>query len=259
MDEIAQYNIERWAALTKANALFTRPKLDLDADAARTLVDPHGRLGELAGQRVLCLAGGGGQQSTAFALLGADVTVLDLSEAQLEQDRQAAARYGVSLDAQQGDMRDLSRFSAASYDIVNHAYSLNFVPDARAVFREVARVMRSGGVYTFNCAYPAFAGMGTRDWTGAGYLLQRPYVEGAEVTYPDEAWVYPDGQPERRIPPVREYRHTLGALVNGLLAEGFALLSLDEQQIGSPDAAPGCWEHFLAHCPPWLTFTASRL
>lgn len=259
MDEIAQYNIERWAALTQAEALFTRPKLDLDAAAARALVDPRERLGDLAGRRVLCLAGGGGQQSIAFALLGADVTVLDLSEAQLARDHQAAIRYSVHLDAQQGDIRDLSRFSAASFDTVFQPYSLNFVPDAGVVFHEVARVMRSGGLYTFNCAYPAFAGMGTRDWTGAGYLLQRPYVSGAEVTYPDEAWVYPDGQTGQRVPPVREYRHTLGALVNGLTAAGFALLHLDEQQIGSPDAEPGSWEHFLAHCPPWLTFFASRL
>ena len=40
---------------------------------------------------VLCLAAGGGQQSVAFALLGANVTVFDLSETQLEHDRLAAA------------------------------------------------------------------------------------------------------------------------------------------------------------------------
>ena len=71
LDEVAQYNIARWHALAQANALFTRPYLDLDAASARERLDPHGRLGDVVGKRVLCLAGGGGRQSAAFALLGA--------------------------------------------------------------------------------------------------------------------------------------------------------------------------------------------
>ena len=84
MDDISNYNRERWNALARANALFTRPALHLDASTARQKIDPEGLLGELAGKRVLCLASGGGQQSAAFALLGAHVTVCDLSDAQLD-------------------------------------------------------------------------------------------------------------------------------------------------------------------------------
>lgn len=99
MDEVAQYNIERWRALTQTNALFTRPYLTLDEAAARARLDPEGRLGDLRGKNVLCLAGGGGQQSVAFALLGANVTVVDLSEEQLQTDRAAAAYYTFDCNA----------------------------------------------------------------------------------------------------------------------------------------------------------------
>jgi hypothetical protein len=58
MDRIAQYNQARWAALARNNAIFTRPYLNLNRDAARELVDPEGHLGDLRGQRVLCLASG---------------------------------------------------------------------------------------------------------------------------------------------------------------------------------------------------------
>ncbi len=108
MDEIAQFNIKRWEALVKAEAPFASPYLALDADNAREHIDPYGLLGDLRGKEVLCLAAGGGSQSAAFALLGANVTVFDLSEAQLECDRQAAKHYGVSVVTLQGDMRDLS-------------------------------------------------------------------------------------------------------------------------------------------------------
>ena len=93
MDDVAQFNIRRWQGLVRANAPFTRPLLDLDADSARERVDPEELFGKIAGKTVLCLAGGGGQQSAAFAVLGAWVTVLDLSEAQLGRDREAAAHY----------------------------------------------------------------------------------------------------------------------------------------------------------------------
>ena len=99
MDDIARYNIDRWKLLGEANALFTRPWLELDAAGARSRVDPAGRLGDLNGKAVLCLASGGGQQSVAFALLGADVTVLDLSEDQLRRDRRAAEHKSVIIRA----------------------------------------------------------------------------------------------------------------------------------------------------------------
>src|SRR5437762_3782720 len=142
MDELARYLTARWRALAEANALFTRPYLDLDADSARAKLDPHGLLGDVASKRVLCLAAGGGQQSAAFALLGARVTVVDISEEQLARDREAAAHYQIEIETLQGDMRDLSRLDTHVFDIVWHPYSLNFVPDARVVFREVARVIR---------------------------------------------------------------------------------------------------------------------
>jgi len=46
MDEIAQYNIERWKRLAEANALFTRPSFDLTVEEAAQRLDPEGRLGD---------------------------------------------------------------------------------------------------------------------------------------------------------------------------------------------------------------------
>src|SRR5215475_329264 len=130
MDEIARYNRERWRALAAANALYTRPRLDLDKQTARELVDPASAFGDLKGKRVLCLAGGGGRQSAAFGLLGAEVTVVDLSPEQLERDRQMAQHYNLAITLLEGDMRDLSALAQSSFDIVYQPYSLNFVPDA---------------------------------------------------------------------------------------------------------------------------------
>lgn len=259
MDEIAKYNSERWKALAEADALFTRPALNLDPASARERVDPEGRLGSVAGKDVLCLASGGGQQSAAFALSGARVTVFDLSEEQLRRDREAAAHYGVDIRTRQGDMRDLSCFDEAAFDIVYHAYSLGFVPDARAVFRQVARVIRAGGIYHFNCANPFVLGLSEKDWNGEGYTLRHAYTDGAEVTYADQGWVYDRGKSDAEIPPAREYRHRLSTLVGGLVERGFVVLHISDYSDFDPDpgAEPGTWDHLISIAPPWLSFWAS--
>jgi SAM-dependent methyltransferase len=259
MDEIAKYNVERWRALVEARALYTRPMLDLDEQSAREYVDPRGWLGELKGRRVLCLAGGGGRESAAFSLLGASVTVFDLSEEQLGQDRRAAGHYRVEVETVRGDMRDLSALDAGAFDIVSHSYSLNFVPDSGAVFREVSRVLRAGGLYRFMCANPFVLGLSTRDWDGEGYALKEPYVDGARVGGVDEVWVYEREGREVISPPV-EYRHGLGTLVAGLTENDFQIERVSEDEFMRPDprAEPGTWNHFMHYVRPWLTFLARR-
>jgi SAM-dependent methyltransferase len=259
MDDSTRYNIERWKALVDANALFTRPALNLDPVSARARVDPEGRLGDVAGKNVLCLAGGGGQQSVAFALLGANVTVFDLSDGQLQRDQEAAAHYGVDIQTRQGDMRDLSCFEEKAFDIVYEPYSLSFVPDPRGVFQQVARVIRINGLYQVTCANPFFVGLSEKDWNGRGYTVEHPYINGAEVTYEDQHWVYDRSKVGATIPFPREYRHTLSTLVSGLVDPGFVIIHVTDHFDIHPGATaePGTWEHFISVAPPWLTFIAS--
>jgi hypothetical protein len=156
-------------------------------------------------------------------------------------------------------MRDLSALDAAAFDIVHHAYSLGFVPEARIVFQQVARVLRLGGLYHFHCANPFYLGMTQDDWNGNGYSLTQRYVEGAQVTYADQEWVYDRSRSDRPINAPREYRHMMSALIAGLVENGFMLLELSDSASFAPDpeAQPGTWGHFVAYAPPWLGFWAS--
>jgi SAM-dependent methyltransferase len=259
MDEVAEYNRTRWRALAEGGALYTRPMLDLDAGRARAWLDPNNWLGELEGRRVLCLAGGGGRESACFALLGAAVTVLDLSPEQLERDRLAAAHYGTHVETLCGDMRDLSALDGADFDLVWHPYSINFVPDARAVFREVARVTRPGARYRLMCANPFVIGATPRNWDGRGYALTRRYEEGAVILNADEKWVH-EGEPSVVALPSREYRHGLGTILGGLAEAGFRVLRATEDVSTHPDpeAEPGTWAHFVSVVRPWLAFLSRR-
>lgn len=254
MDEIGRHNRERWEELVRQEVSFSRPWLDLDEALARARVDPEGMLGDLDDRDVLCLAGGGGQQSAAFALLGARVTVLDFSAGQLERDREAAAHYGTRVRLIEGDMRDLSGLDDASFDVVWHAHSLSFVPDPRPVFDGVARVLRPGGLYRLHWTNPFVHGLWMEDWTERGYPLGRPYVDRAEILAEDHAWDVrrPDGS-SVRVPGPREWRHALGSVLDELFARGFRLLRLREDAGEDREAEPGTWAHFKSIAPPWLT------
>jgi SAM-dependent methyltransferase len=258
MDEVAQFNKERWEALARAGIQYARPMLDMDVDAARRWVDPYGVMGDVRGADVLCLAGGGGQQSAAFALLGATVTVIDLSEMQLARDREAAAHYGVSVRTLQGDMRDLGTFADGAFDLVYHAHSMNFVPDTRPVYDEVRRVLCSGGLYRMSCSNPFTMGLDESEWDGKGYPLHRTYVDGAKLVFDDPHWEFEDGEGAvQRVRGPHEYRHTLSTLLNGLVEHGFVLLGVWEEGTGQVDAAPGTWDHMQSVAPPFLSLWAA--
>ena len=258
VDDVYRYNKERWEALVEADALFTRPWLDLDEESAYQRLGLEGGIGGIRGKDVLCLACGGGQQSTAFSVLGAKVTVLDISDGQLKRDRQAARQYGYDIKTVQGDMRDLSAFPSDRFDLVWHGYSINFVPTALEVFREIGRVIRPSGLYHFMAANPFAVGLGTPDWNGGGYTIRHRYEDGAMVAYEDEDWVFGGEDAPSGVQGPREYRHTLSSLVNGLVECGFLLLRTKEYGTDEFDrsADPGTWRHLVSVVPPWIMFWA---
>ncbi len=256
MDELHRHNKARWEALAAANVAYSLPLLNLDLAAARRVLDPHGVMGAVDGKEVLCLAAGGGQQSAAFALLGARTTVIDFSETQLARDRQALAHYGLEAQLEQGDMRDLSRFAPAAFDIVWHAYSVNFVPDAGEVFDQVKRVLHPGGLYRLQWHNPFTTTVEESGWDGRGYRVIAPYA-GGEARFRSTDWDVEDADGvTRKVEGPREFNHRLSDVINGLIGRGFVILGLWEDWLGDPTAEPGSWEHFLSFAPQLLELWA---
>jgi SAM-dependent methyltransferase len=209
-------------------------------------------MGDVTDQPVLCLAASGGQQSAAFLVLGAEVTVYDLSETQLAKDRLTAGRYGRRLETVQGDMQDLSALGDATYSVVWIAHGINFVPSARAVLTESARRLRSDGVLRLEITNP-FSHGADETWNGRAYQIQAPYIDGAEIALEDNTWEF-ENQSGRRVRIIgpREFRHRLSTIVNTLIASDLRILGIWESELGDPDAEPGTWAHYCSRLPPWI-------
>lgn len=254
MDEIHHTNRERWNALASANVEYSRPFFEFTREQAEAYIYRHGILKDVQGKQVLCLASGGGQDSVAFGLLGAEVTVLDLSDVQLERDRQGAAHHGLSTTTLQGDMRDLTIFTDKSFDIVWQVYSINFVPSVAPVFEGVKRVLKSGGFYFLQFANPFVHSVDEEKWDGNAYPLKDLYLEGEDLSEKFLHWdvTLPDGS-HVKLPSPHEYRHLLSTMLNTMVANGFILLGLWEWMRQDENPDPGSWAHFTQVAPPYLS------
>jgi len=98
------------------------------------------------GTKILGLASGGGQQMPAFSILGAECTVMDISDSQLENERIVATREGYDINIVKGDMTKTFPFADASFDLIFHPVSNCYIEDVYHVWRECFRVLRPGGV-----------------------------------------------------------------------------------------------------------------
>jgi len=107
---------------------------------------PFIKSNKLNGAKLLGLASGGGQQMPIFAALGADCTVLDYSDKQLDSERMVSEREGYSINIVKADMTKKLPFEDDSFDIIFHPVSNCYVEDVYHVWNECFRVLKKGGV-----------------------------------------------------------------------------------------------------------------
>ena len=102
--------------------------------------------GKLNNTKLLGLASGGGQQMPIFTALGADCTVLDYSQKQLDNERMVSEREGYAINIIRADMTKRLPFDDNSFDIIFHPVSNCYVEDVYHVWNECCRVLKHGGV-----------------------------------------------------------------------------------------------------------------
>lgn len=185
--------------------------------------DEAGLLGPVAGRRVLEVGCGAAQCSRWLLRRDARAAAVDLSAAQLAESRRLDLRTGTPVPSAVADALALP-VATGSMDIAFSAYgAVQFVADAAALHREVARVLAAGGRWVFAVSHPVrWAFPDDPDEPGlratTSYFDRRPYVEQ-------------DASGRARYV---EHHRTLGDQVRALAAAGFRLTDLVE-----PEWPPG--------------------
>src|SRR4051812_18838725 len=147
MDSIEQ-NRRVWNERARSKEVHATPAGEKEFRNARAIVDQCGWLPkELRGLPLLCLAAGGGWHGPLFAHLGADVTVVDISEEMLALDRKIAEARHLPLKLVCASMDNLSALPRAAFEIIIQPVSTCYSPEIAAVYREVASVAAPGALY----------------------------------------------------------------------------------------------------------------
>lgn len=244
------HNRRAWDDLVRARQCFTKPAADDEFRNPLGVVDGCNWLGgDIRGWRVLCLAAGGGRQSALYAAAGAQVTVVDISPAMLELDRIVASERGFDVVTVQASMDDLSMFGVEAFDLVIHPVSTCYVPKIEPVYREVARVLRGGGLYISQHKTPTNLQTSLEPAT-RGYEILEPYYR--------EGPLPPAAGSRLRETGTLEYLHRWEELLGTLCRVGFVIEDLLEPKHADLSAEPGEFGHRGRYVAPYVRIKARR-
>jgi ubiquinone/menaquinone biosynthesis C-methylase UbiE len=206
------------------------PAYDEVAAAYSRTLDPDGiglvdpvlteLIGTVAGQDVLSLACGQGQDARLLAGLGATVTGIDISEEMLSHARRHEAADPRGITYVRGDVQDLSSFGDASFDGVVCHMALMDVPDLTATTRSLARVLKGSGWFVFSVVHPCYH---PHVEIVSDYLVDHRYLKDVPVDW---------------LPP-HAYHRALGTYVNELAQAGLRLTQVVEAHMAGRPADAG--------------------
>lgn len=246
---VLQRNALGWDHLAE-DPRFIADQVPPDRAAAEEMIDPWLKTEGVAGKRILCLAAGGGRHGPLFARAGAEVTVLDLSPAQLAIDTRLAQAHGLRVTTVLGSSDDLvTLLPAAAFDVVVQPVSASYLPDLAPLHAGLAHVLRPGGLLVAQHKQPA-ALQARAAADAAGWVMESRHLEGLSLP--------PVSGHGHRESGTQEFLHTLDALIGGLCRAGFVIEDLTEPALGDAWAPAGSAEQRAAVLPPYLKIKARR-
>jgi 2-polyprenyl-6-hydroxyphenyl methylase / 3-demethylubiquinone-9 3-methyltransferase len=138
---------EEIAKFEKLAARWWDPESEFKAlhDINPLRLDYINRLANLSGKRVLDIGCGGGLLAEAMALLGAEVTGIDMGRAPLNVARLHRLESKLEIDYRQATPEELAEERPGGFDVVTCLEMLEHVPDPAAVIAACARLIGNDG------------------------------------------------------------------------------------------------------------------
>ncbi|EEM03334.1 SAM-dependent methyltransferase [Bacillus pseudomycoides] len=106
-------------------------------------------------KRIINLLGSKGNKAVAFALLGADVTVVDISESNAKYANELADAAGTSITYIVSDVLDIS--PSKTFDVVLLELGvLHYFLDLKPLFKLIAGLLKDGGTFILRDYHPLY-------------------------------------------------------------------------------------------------------
>jgi SAM-dependent methyltransferase len=219
--------------------------------------------GDLSDKTVLDAGCGEGHNTRMFARRGARITGVDLSAKMIEFARAEEIREPLGIRYERASYTNLADFSANSFDAVISTMALMDGPDFPDAMREVARVLRPGGILAYSILHPCFATKGfgwIRDNSGRAIKFT------VANYFNDEAWIdrwkfghAPNAEQVEQFA-IPRFDRKLSDYINPVIAAGLRLEGICEPR--APESAcalyPEAFVKFRDHIALFLYVRASK-
>lgn len=206
-----------------------------------------GLLGELTGTNAIEMGCGGAQFGLAVAERGADVTGVDISEAQLEHARNLADEREQEIELVEESVTDMQSIADEAYDLAFSAWAFQWVEDLRACFEEAYRVLKPDGRFVFSVDHPY-------------YKILDAETHEFEKSYFDESprRTYSENFDAEMV----VYRRKVSEVVNLLIDTGFVFEEMREPGHDDPEEYDYDFGSFvpelMAKAPPTVVYAARK-
>lgn len=189
------------------------------------------------GVRIANICGSCGKKAVPLALLGADVTVFDLSEDNRRYALETARAANVCIGYEVGDVMetDLDKYGG-SFDVVfMEGGILAYFHDIGAFMRIMHALLKPGGKMICSDFHPFIKIMDTLKLETPTMSYFSTDVFEGEMAH---ARFY-DDQTRRQFPKCRYRRYTISEIINSIINAGFTFSRFDEHPAWENEALPG--------------------
>lgn len=212
-----------WQATVERNVDWRR----CPADPAVALVEEELELlGDVTGQDVCVLGSGDNLAVFALAGMGARLTSVDISQAQLDTAVSRAGEIGLDIAFLRADAVDLRELGDESFDLVyTGGHVAVWVSDLKRYYAEACRILRRGGMLMVNEYHPfrriwrASQASPDRLELACGYFERGPHRHDRSDAVP--------GAPPGSLPSY-EFNWTVADYVTALIHGGCELAAIRE-------------------------------
>ncbi|QQS40434.1 MAG: class I SAM-dependent methyltransferase [Acidobacteriota bacterium] len=192
-------------------------------------------LSDIKGRKIAVLGSGDNQIAFALAGLGAHVTSVDISQAQLEVARERAQKLGLEIDFMRADVTALNEIRDGSFYLVyTGGHVAVWVSDITRYYSEAARILQLGGLFVISEYHPF-----RRVWKGSNDSLEveHSYFQRGPFEYDASADIL---EPKTGTLKSYEFHWTFSDYINAVIRSGCKIVEVAEfgEEVADWEGAP---------------------
>jgi SAM-dependent methyltransferase len=226
MNKMTQANKQGWDGLAETHYRnYHIEKLISGTPLLNELITKE--VGDVKGKSLVHLLCHIGTDTLSWALLGAQVTGIDISTASLKYARELASRMGIAAEFIETDVMNIQEKVSEKFDIVFSSTGvLCWLPDIRQFAQAVRHLLHEGGFFYIFDGHPFRSVLLDEAGSTDNHTIQGDYFR-QEVWQYDHMEDYTD--PQLKIPVNSyEWHWTLGEIITALSDAGLRIEFLHE-------------------------------